>query len=130
MEEEHACKSELAFAGKEDCMAAPTEVIELVERFRRNLDTYKRAEYNEAQVRVEFIAPFFEALGWDVRNVRGYAEQYKDVIHEASLKVGGATRAPDYSFRIGGTRKFFLEALVPLISCAVMHGAPSYPSLS
>lgn len=75
-------------------MAAPAEVIAHVERFRRNINTYKRAEYNEAQVRVEFIAPFFEALGWDVRNVRGYAEQYKDVIHEAALKVGGATRAP------------------------------------
>jgi hypothetical protein len=97
-------------------MTTPTEVIELVERFRRNLDTYKRVEYNEAQVRVEFIAPFFEALGWDVRNVRGYAEQYKDVIHEAALKVGGATRAPDYSFRIGGTRKFFLEAKKPSVS--------------
>jgi len=97
-------------------MTTPAEVIELVKRFRRNLDTYKRAEYNEAQVRVEFIAPFFEALGWDVRNVRGYAEQYKDVIHEAALKVGGATRAPDYSFRIGGMRKFFLEAKKPSVS--------------
>lgn len=97
-------------------MTTPAEVIELVERFRRNIDTYKRAEYNEAQVRVEFIAPFFEALGWDVRNVRGYAEQYKDVIHEAALKVGGATRAPDYSFRIGGMRKFFLEAKKPSVS--------------
>jgi type I restriction-modification system DNA methylase subunit len=97
-------------------MTTPSEVIELVERFRRNIDTYKRAEYNEAQVRVEFIAPFFEALGWDVRNVRGYAEQYKDVIHEAALKIGGATRAPDYSFRIGGMRKFFLEAKKPSVS--------------
>ena len=97
-------------------MTTPAEVIELVERFRRNIDTYKRSEYNEAQVRVEFIAPFFEALGWDVRNVRGYAEQYKDVIHEAALKVGGATRAPDYSFRIGGMRKFFLEAKKPSVS--------------
>jgi len=29
-------------------------------------------------VRAEFIDPFFEALGWDMRNVQGYAEQYKD----------------------------------------------------
>jgi hypothetical protein len=28
-------------------------------------------------------------------------------------KVGGATKAPDYSFRIGGTRKFFVEAKKP-----------------
>jgi hypothetical protein len=54
---------------------ARAEIERLVERFARNLDVYKRAEYKETQVRVEFIDPFFEALGWDVRSVRGYAEQ-------------------------------------------------------
>jgi hypothetical protein len=96
--------------------SAKTEVERLVERFARNLDVYKRAEYKETQVRVEFIDPFFEALGWDVRNVQGYAEQYKDVIHEDAIKVSGATRAPDYCFRIGGVRKFFLEAKKPSVS--------------
>jgi predicted type IV restriction endonuclease len=81
---------------------AKIEIEGLVERFARNLDVYKRADYKEAHVRVEFIDPFFEALGWDVRNVQGYAEQYKDVIHEDAIKVSGATRAPDYCFRIGG----------------------------
>ena len=51
-----------------------------------------------------------------MRNVQGYAEQYKDVIHEDAIKVGGATRAPDYCFRIGGVRKFFLEAKKPSVS--------------
>jgi len=87
-----------------------------VERFASNLDVYKRAEYKEERVRVEFINPFFEALGWDVRNVRGYAEQYKDVVHEDAIKVSGATRAPDYCFRVGGVRKFFLEAKKPSVA--------------
>ncbi len=95
---------------------AKIEVEGLMERFARNLDVYKRADYKETQVRVEFIDPFFETLGWDVRNVQGYAEQYKDVIHEDAIKVGGATRAPDYCFRIGGVRKFFLEAKKPSVS--------------
>jgi len=95
---------------------AKVEVEGLVERFARNLDVYKRGDYKEAHVRVEFIDPFFEILGWDVRNVQGYAEQYKDVIHEDAIKVSGATRAPDYCFRIGGVRKFFLEAKKPSIS--------------
>jgi len=95
---------------------AKTEVEGLVGRFARNLDAYKRGDYKEAHVRVEFIDPFFEALGWDVRNVQGYAEQYKDVIHEDAIKVSGATRAPDYCFRIGGVRKFFLEAKKPSVS--------------
>jgi hypothetical protein len=38
-----------------------------VERFASNLEAYKRAEYKEERVRVEFINPFFEALGRDVR---------------------------------------------------------------
>jgi hypothetical protein len=46
------------------------EAERLVERFARNLDAYRRADYKEAQVRVEFIAPLFEALGWDVRRLR------------------------------------------------------------
>jgi hypothetical protein len=37
------------------------------------------------------------------------------VVHEDAIKVGGATKAPDYSFRIGGTRKFFLEAKKPSV---------------
>jgi hypothetical protein len=97
-------------------MSVPLEVVALVEHFRRHLDDYKRDDYKETRVRVEFVDPFFEALGWDVRNVRGYAEQYKDVVHEDAIKVSGATRAPDYCFRIGPTRKFFLEVKKPSVA--------------
>ena len=92
------------------------KIKELVERFRYNLDVYKKSTYNETQVRREFIDPFFEALGWDVSNKQGYAEQYKDVVHEDAIKVGHSTRAPDYSFRIGGQRKFFVEAKKPAVN--------------
>ena len=94
---------------------APQEVRRLVQRFRRNQADYKNPAYNETQVRREFIDPLFKALGWDVDNEQGYAEAYKDVIHEDAIKVGGAIKAPDYCFRIGGTRKFFLEAKKPAV---------------
>ena len=97
-------------------MIAPVQILELVERFERNLDLYKRADYKEARVRVEFIDPFFEALGWDVRNAQGRGEHDKDVVYEDSIKIGGKTRAPDYSFRIGQMRRFFLEAKKPAVS--------------
>ena len=96
-------------------MGAPKTVIELVERFERNIESYKNSGYNETQVRREFVDPLFAALGWDVDNTQGYAEAYKDVIHEDAIKIGSATKAPDYCFRIGGTRKFFLEAKKPSI---------------
>ena len=49
-------------------METPSEIVELVERFVRNIYTYKRDDYKETRVRVEFTDPFFETLGWDVRN--------------------------------------------------------------
>ena len=55
-------------------MTPPDQVLELVERSERNLDEYKRPAYKETQVRAEFIDPFLEALGWDVRNVQGRGE--------------------------------------------------------
>jgi len=96
-------------------MAVPNRVLELIDLFDRNRDAYRSGKYKETQLRHEFVDPFFMALGWDVNNENGYAEAYKDVIHEDAIKVGGATKAPDYCFRIGGTRKFFLEAKKPSI---------------
>src|SRR6266540_4954847 len=96
-------------------MGVPQTIRELVERFERNLDAYRSPQYNETQLRREFLDPFFKALGWDIYNEQGYAEAYKDVIHEDAIKIGGATKAPDYCFRIGGTRKFFLEAKKPSV---------------
>jgi len=94
---------------------APDGIVELVERFERNIDAYKASGYNETQLRREFIDTFFSLLGWDVENKQGWAETYKDVIHEDQIRVAGSARAPDYCFRIGGSRKFFVEAKRPII---------------
>jgi type I restriction-modification system DNA methylase subunit len=97
-------------------MTAPKEIVDLVGRFEQNRDQYISGNYNEAQLRQEFLNPFFAALGWDVENRQGYAEAYKEVIHEDAIKIGTATKAPDYSFRMGGTRKFFVEAKNPSVN--------------
>jgi hypothetical protein len=106
-------------------MPAPPQIMGLLERFEQHAESYRSGVYNEAQLRQEFIDPMFQALGWDMENVSGYAEAYKDVIHEDAIKIGGATKAPDYCFRIGGTRKFFLEAKKPSVD--IKSGAdPAY----
>ena len=97
-------------------MTGPPILRELIDRFDNNKEAYLSPRYNEAQVRREFIDPFFRQLGWDIDNVSGYAEAYKEVVHEDSLKIGETSKAPDYGFRIGGTRKFFLEAKKPSIN--------------
>ena len=81
------------------------QISDLVERFERNIEAYHNPAYNETQLRIEFVDPFFEALGWDVTNKAGYAEQYKDVSHEDAIKIAGATKAPDYCFRIGAAHE-------------------------
>lgn len=96
-------------------MAAPKIVLDLVERFQDNREAYKR-DYGETETRREFLDPLFKALGWDIDNTAGHAEAYKDVIHEDSVKIGVTTKAPDYSFRVGGVRKFFLEAKKPAVN--------------
>jgi len=96
--------------------AAYKKISELVERFEEQFDSYKNANYNETLTRRDFIDPFFKALGWDIDNEQGYAEAYREVIHEDKVKIGGATKAPDYSFRIGGGKRlFFVEAKKPSI---------------
>lgn len=91
-------------------------VKKLIATFRDNIAQYTQMNYKEAQARKEFIDKFFVTLGWDVNNDQGFAEQYKEVINEDSLKIGGNTKAPDYAFRIGTTRIFFAEAKKPHIN--------------
>lgn len=81
----------------------------LVRKYEADRDTYLSSEYNETQARSQFISPFFEALGWDVRNEAGVPYHLCEVWEEK-----GDTRGrPDYTFRINGQTKFFVEAKSP-----------------
>jgi len=97
-------------------MPAPDAIIKLVEKFEFHRDAYKRGQYNETQLRREFLDPFFKGLGWDVDNNRGWAEAYKEVAHEDPIQIRGQTKFIDYSFRIGGVRKFIVEAKKPAVN--------------
>ncbi len=66
---------------------AQKKIGELVERFGEQIDSYKKSDYNETLTRRDFIDPFFKALGWDIDNEQGYAEAYREVIHEDRVKV-------------------------------------------
>ena len=89
---------------------------ELCDLFKSNFKEYKSAKYDEANTRTDFIDKFFEVLDWDVRNNQGYAEGYREVVREDKVIIEGKPKAPDYSFRIGGNRKFFLEAKKPSVN--------------
>jgi hypothetical protein len=92
-------------------------IEELVDRFEEQQHDYQKKNYKESQTRKDFIDPFFKALGWDMDNSQGHAEAYREVINEDRVKVGGATKAPDYSFKLpGGKRLFFVEAKKPSVA--------------
>jgi len=58
-------------------MPAPPVIADLVERFDQQGEAYRSGQYNEAQLRQEFVDPMFKALGWDMENISGYAEAYE-----------------------------------------------------
>ncbi|HJV49144.1 MAG TPA: type I restriction endonuclease, partial [Geothrix sp.] len=97
-------------------MTAPESISKLVEKYESLRSEYKADKYNEAQLRREFLDPFFEALGWDMSNQQDWAGKWKEVIYEASVDVEGAAKAADYAFRFGGTTVFFLEAKKPSVN--------------
>ncbi len=91
-------------------MPAPESIISLVKQFKDDYESLTHEK--EATIRREFIDKFFAALGWDMENKGGSRSLYRDVIVEDTLQSeeGTSTWAPDYSFGIGGDRKFFVEA--------------------
>ena len=94
---------------------ATTTLNDLVERFALQEKSLLQGGYKETPVRREFIDPFFKLLGWDIDNESGFAEPYKDVVHEDDVDVEGRVKSPDYAFRVGGQRKFFVEAKRPSV---------------
>lgn len=93
------------------------KIAELVARFDSNKKFYTTSKlYKEEETKVEFINPMMEALGWDIHNKQGLGPNFKEVVFEESLAVGKETKAPDYSFRLGGQLIFYLEAKKPSVN--------------
>jgi len=96
-------------------MPAPEVIHQLVAKFAENREAYRSGKYNEARLRQDFLDKFFIALGWDVGNDKGFAPEYAEVEIEASLDIEGTSKSPDYAFKIGRERKFFVEAKKPAV---------------
>jgi type I restriction-modification system DNA methylase subunit len=83
----------------------------LISKFEVDKDHYLSKAYPEAQARVDFISPLFKALGWDVENEAGLPHLEREVVVERG--ESDTTGRPDYSFRVAGQTKFFVEAKAP-----------------
>jgi hypothetical protein len=79
-------------------------ITDLVQGFAKNIKALKSPEMKEAQIRLHYLDPFWQLLGWDVQNQEKRAPQDVDVIVEPSIDSaedeGFRSRAPDYLFRL------------------------------
>ena len=92
-------------------------IKELVQKYCSNRTAYLKTNYNETQLRTDFLDPFFELLGWDIKNSEGKPTNEREVLLEEGLKADATsnTKKPDYTFRLFSERKFFLEAKKPSV---------------
>jgi hypothetical protein len=98
-------------ATKEECLE---QLKALISAFEKEYVIYKTPKYSEAQLRIDFLNPLLKTFGWDVDNEKLKTQFLRDVIQEESIEVeeedSVTKKNPDYTLRIQGTRKFFVEA--------------------
>jgi hypothetical protein len=93
-------------------------IKELIAKYSADREHYLTNKYNETLVRSDFLDPFFELLGWDIKNDAGKTTNEREVILEEALKANASehSKKPDYTFRLFSERKFFLEAKKPYVA--------------
>lgn len=86
----------------------------LVSAFEREYAIYKTPKYSEAQLRIDFLNPMLKTFGWDVDNEQAKSQFLREVIQEESIDVEEddvvTKKNPDYTLRVQGIRKLFVEA--------------------
>jgi len=96
---------------KEECFE---QLKALISAFKKEYAIYKTPKYSEAQLRIDFLNPLLKTFGWDVDNEKSKTQFLRDVIQEESIDIevedSVTKKNPDYTIRIQGTRKFFVEA--------------------
>ena len=78
-------------------------VVGLISKYERRKRSGEIKRLGEADTREDFISPLFKALGWNMENK---LNRNDSVSKEENI----AGKRSDYSFRINGIPKFFLEA--------------------
>jgi predicted type IV restriction endonuclease len=88
-------------------------VAELAAKFKADIKRYTAPTYNETELRIQFLNPMFEALGWDVADRTGR----HDVTHEDYVEREQMRRTyPNYGFRVDHQLRFFVEAKKPAVN--------------
>jgi hypothetical protein len=102
-----------------------TAIEQLIAKYESDREYYLSSSYNETQLRADFLDPFFDLLGWDIKNTQGKATNEREVLLEEPLKENALTntKKPDYTFRLFSERKYYLEAKKPSVKIDVDNEA-------
>lgn len=98
------------------------KVAELVARYTASRSEYVTAgsAYNESQLRNDYLNDLLIALGWDLANNARRPQHLRTVVLEQSLDVEDddvvLRKRPDYTMRVRGQRKLFIEAKKPSVA--------------
>jgi adenine-specific DNA-methyltransferase len=92
-----------------DSENAKKAIQELADRFESNLSEFESSGYLESQLRTDFVDDLFKTLGWDLVNKNKLSRLQREVL----VEKGDTKGRPDYSFRINGEDRFFVEAKAP-----------------
>jgi Alw26I/Eco31I/Esp3I family type II restriction m6 adenine DNA methyltransferase len=93
-------------------------VVDLVRGFELHAAKYLSPSYQEAEVRKDFIDPFFVALGWDVNHREQKNPWEQEVKVERAVDVALTQKKADYAFYLGPNFRdvrFYVEAKKPSI---------------
>ena len=95
------------------------DIQSLVQGFARHIKALKAPEYKESQLRLQYLDPFWNLLGWDTANSAQCSPQEVEVLIEPSMDSpeddGMRSREPDYLFRLNGFPRFIVEAKKPAV---------------
>jgi adenine-specific DNA-methyltransferase len=72
---------------------------------------------------MDFLDPFFRALGWDIENKAGLIPQHREVEIESRTQVGSRQKRADYLFRTDRQDRFVCEAKKP---AEILHAGHAF----
>ncbi len=92
------------------------KVQKLAAIFESGKDRYLSSDYQEAEVRKDFVDKFFTALGWDVNHDEQTNPYAQEVKVERGVNEGSARKRADYAFLLAPNYRdvrFYVEAKRP-----------------
>jgi len=63
----------------------PDKILKLIEDFKKSSDGLYSPNYNETELRTDYVNPLFAKLGWNINIEQGYSQTHREVINEAMV---------------------------------------------